>query len=470
MALTETQRRSIIDALAKAKTEIQEATSLPLARLELGNEMGRDVIAWSLPDDGRPFDADAAEQVLNRRLTGIITNPLSGASVTADRIEPRNYLRFWFFECTSDTQPSFSESCRNAASAFSQHIEKCRNALAELASASNVQRFETMSGFQLIPGVHFDTLNPDFQRREKVRAFIENEIQIYEGLTGELTSDDLKAAVGKTFTGNIADYLVVRKSGLLHNERAGTLKTNASLIMEGNADNRLLGRWPGNRPLDISGAVFEKLLFGGKYFSKANLRHAFFRHTTFLQCNFDGAVADHADFSHSHIHLADFKGAKFRRANFSQCDMTCLWVNNATDFTGADFTGCSLNEAAVAYYPRDGFAAVMARLTKAQRDQIASGGGTKAGGNQTNETTPAKSGCFIATACYGSHDAPEVRVLRRFRDESLLASPHGRWLVKRYYQASPLVAAWLGRHPALANKIRELLLNPLTVLIQKSRR
>ena len=51
-----------------------------------------------------------------------------------------------------------------------------------------------------------------------------------------------------------------------------------------------------------------------------------------------------------------------------------------------------------------------------------------------------KEGCYIATAVYGSYDAPEVMVLRRFRDETLRKSALGRWFIRVYYRLSPAVA------------------------------
>ena len=51
-----------------------------------------------------------------------------------------------------------------------------------------------------------------------------------------------------------------------------------------------------------------------------------------------------------------------------------------------------------------------------------------------------KEGCYIATAVYGSYDAPEVMTLRRFRDETLKNSAFGRWFIRTYYRLSPPVA------------------------------
>ena len=46
-------------------------------------------------------------------------------------------------------------------------------------------------------------------------------------------------------------------------------------------------------------------------------------------------------------------------------------------------------------------------------------------------------GCYIATMAYGSYDAPEVLVLRRFRDEILKKTFLGRVFIANYYAFSP---------------------------------
>jgi hypothetical protein len=72
-----------------------------------------------------------------------------------------------------------------------------------------------------------------------------------------------------------------------------------------------------------------------------------------------------------------------------------------------------------------------------------------------------KQGCFIATACYGDYDAPEVIVLRKYRDEILQQTVGGRTFIKMYYSISPTFAKVIHQSPYLKHIIRQILLKPL---------
>jgi hypothetical protein len=75
-------------------------------------------------------------------------------------------------------------------------------------------------------------------------------------------------------------------------------------------------------------------------------------------------------------------------------------------------------------------------------------------------------GCFIATAAYGTEAAEEIDVLRAFRDEVLLENSLGSQLVELYYQTSPPVADFISEHEGLRTLVRELLVDPVTWLVE----
>jgi M6 family metalloprotease-like protein/uncharacterized repeat protein (TIGR02543 family) len=65
-----------------------------------------------------------------------------------------------------------------------------------------------------------------------------------------------------------------------------------------------------------------------------------------------------------------------------------------------------------------------------------------------------KSGCFIATAAYGSPLHPHLDILRDFRDDYLMNNWFGRKLVGLYYRYSPSIAGFIANHKLLRVMVR----------------
>jgi hypothetical protein len=63
-------------------------------------------------------------------------------------------------------------------------------------------------------------------------------------------------------------------------------------------------------------------------------------------------------------------------------------------------------------------------------------------------------GCFIATAAYGTPMADEIQFLRAFRDEYMLTNPVGEALVDIYYRISPPIADFIAEHAVLRSIVR----------------
>lgn len=70
---------------------------------------------------------------------------------------------------------------------------------------------------------------------------------------------------------------------------------------------------------------------------------------------------------------------------------------------------------------------------------------------------PKSEGCYIATAVYGDYDAPQVIVLREFRDTVLRRSLLGRIFIKAYYKYSPSIAKRLKHTVKLNHMVRGVL-------------
>jgi len=64
------------------------------------------------------------------------------------------------------------------------------------------------------------------------------------------------------------------------------------------------------------------------------------------------------------------------------------------------------------------------------------------------------SGCFIATAAYGSLMEPNVRILREFRDSFLATNAAGKGFLKLYYKYSPSIADIIRQHDSVRFIVR----------------
>ena len=75
--------------------------------------------------------------------------------------------------------------------------------------------------------------------------------------------------------------------------------------------------------------------------------------------------------------------------------------------------------------------------------------------------------CFIATVVYGSIEAPQVEILRKFRDIYLTKSLIGRGFIELYYRYSPSLANSLKEHPQIIKILRLIMFDPLVSFIKK---
>ena len=79
--------------------------------------------------------------------------------------------------------------------------------------------------------------------------------------------------------------------------------------------------------------------------------------------------------------------------------------------------------------------------------------------NKTSATS--NSNCYIATACYGDYNAPQVLVFRKFMDDYLLKSKIGTKVVNLYYRYSPYLAKKLNNYLFINKLVKIIILNPI---------
>ena len=89
----------------------------------------------------------------------------------------------------------------------------------------------------------------------------------------------------------------------------------------------------------------------------------------------------------------------------------------------------------------------------------------EASSSDTQSDSPGE-GCFIATTVYGNYDHPDVRRLRRFRDETLRHTAWGRAFIAWYYRYGPTLAGHLEGHHYLKKATRWVLKQTVTMWLR----
>jgi len=104
---------------------------------------------------------------------------------------------------------------------------------------------------------------------------------------------------------------------------------------------------------------------------------------------------------------------------------------------------------------------IAAALSAGSNSSSNSSGGSNSGGSNSGGSSSGSGNsggsCYIATMVYGNYNAPEVMVLRRFRDNVLSSSIAGRLFIKYYYRYSPYFVEKFKDHKKINNIIKTIL-------------
>ncbi len=78
-----------------------------------------------------------------------------------------------------------------------------------------------------------------------------------------------------------------------------------------------------------------------------------------------------------------------------------------------------------------------------------------------------KNSCYIATVCYGDPLCENVLVLKWYRDNILMKSRAGRYLVSFYYLVSPSISKFLEQKNSFNRFLKKVILDPIVLNIKK---
>ena len=109
----------------------------------------------------------------------------------------------------------------------------------------------------------------------------------------------------------------------------------------------------------------------------------------------------------------------------------------------------------------DATIATAERLKQAGQNSKITSEHATASGTTRIEIENKKRPCYVATACYGDVEHPDVVALRRFRDKVLVKSIGGRAFIGVYELLSPPLAARLGPRQWVGRMVRRGVLEPL---------
>ena len=171
--------------------------------------------------------------------------------------------------------------------------------------------------------------------------------------------------------------------------------------------------------LELAHADLRGFHLYGLDLGQANMAGARLEGSDVYGCTFDGANLENARFDGASITSSSFKAARMKGANVSK----------------ATTSKCDFSEAAI---------------------------------DDPDFRAKPEAGCFVATACFGSPEAPQVVVLRNFRDDVLMHREWGKWLTCLYYRISPAAAAFLRRHLHLRTLVRVLIVTPVVTLASRA--